>query len=378
MDATYRPHKYAVTLFYAAQKGKTQRVARLLATKKGKAEADHRDSSPEGAGKSALAWAARHGHVDVAQLLIAAGCSPNVPDHGGNTALHHAAGWSSASSVRLMLEGGANKRSVNVNGLTAADLARKYNRPRNEEIIRDWVAFHLEATGDFGDAGLASGVGTRSEGLSDYEKYHQIGNAAEAQSGTSVIKLSRARKRRRDRFFGLVEGKDDTVERNDGEEDSHEKEHLQDHQQESESENLREEGVGGEEEEEEAAEVKSEAEREHDELLKDFHREESKFADDIKALGKMWHKTLAPFEDADHQAGMLNVSIKLRSRPRRLRTLPMALSAAAIKSAFPIYTDSEGWSFLVFCRSLLLPFSVSDASNLFLSCRRSFCCSLSI
>ena len=212
------------------------------------------------------------------------------------------------------------------------------------------------------------------EGLSDYEKYHQISNAAAAQSGTSVVKLSRARKRRRDRFFGGTDGAgevaaaaaaenengkeqedeqgqdhggDDREERqgNDGEE-----EQVEEEKEEKEKVD-KDENDEEEQEEEEKTEQELKAEEERRALLEAFRREESHFATEVKALGEKWHKTLAPFEDADHQADVLNISIKLRARPRRLRTLPRALSDAAIRSAFPVYTDSGGSAFAILSAS---------------------------
>lgn len=128
----FRPHKYVVSLWYAAQKGDLYRARRLLGfisssrerrregkeakerneklstsedysvSPKGTLDndcillfkshrftstmemtryANLRDPSSGGGGKTALAWAARNGHLELVRFLSdECGCSPNIVD----------------------------------------------------------------------------------------------------------------------------------------------------------------------------------------------------------------------------------------------------------------------------------------------------------
>ena len=103
------------TVKKAAQRGEAPPVLQWLAANK----PDARDAS----GRTALHWAAVHGHSELARSLVAGGCSPDAADSSGDTPLHAAADAGAAASVRALLDAGADATRRNAAGATAADLA---------------------------------------------------------------------------------------------------------------------------------------------------------------------------------------------------------------------------------------------------------------
>lgn len=79
--------------------------------------------SPDGI--SPLCAAATWGFADIVQLLLDAGCDPNVrnSDRGQSTALHSAACQEHGKIVHLLLQAGADGMLVDGEGRTAADFA---------------------------------------------------------------------------------------------------------------------------------------------------------------------------------------------------------------------------------------------------------------
>ena len=80
-------------------------------------------------GITVLSWAAIGNRVDMAQLLIERGADVNHVDKKGMTPLLYAASidFGDAAMVDLLLKSGARAGSRTKEGLTALDLARKYN-----------------------------------------------------------------------------------------------------------------------------------------------------------------------------------------------------------------------------------------------------------
>lgn len=79
-------------------------------------------------GITALSWAAIGNRTEVAKLLIERGADVNHVDKKGMTPLLYAASidFGDASTIDLLLKSGANAKARNREGLTAAQLAKKY------------------------------------------------------------------------------------------------------------------------------------------------------------------------------------------------------------------------------------------------------------
>jgi ankyrin repeat protein len=88
------------------------------------ARADETDSD----GISVLGWAAIANRVDLARLLIQRGAEVNHVDKKGMTPLLYAASvdFGDSAMIDLLLKSGARPDARTKEGLTAADLARKY------------------------------------------------------------------------------------------------------------------------------------------------------------------------------------------------------------------------------------------------------------
>lgn len=83
-------------------------------------------------GWTALHWAARNGHLEVARVLLdeadRGGNSADIPlvllsDHEGDTAMHVAVSWGQAEMVQLLHDRGGNLLMKNQAGQGALDLA---------------------------------------------------------------------------------------------------------------------------------------------------------------------------------------------------------------------------------------------------------------
>jgi len=82
----------------------------------------------DGDGITLLAWAAISNRLDVARLLLARGAKVNVVDSKGMTPLLYAASidFGDSAMVDLLLKAGADPAARTKDGLTALDLARRY------------------------------------------------------------------------------------------------------------------------------------------------------------------------------------------------------------------------------------------------------------
>jgi ankyrin repeat protein len=103
----------------------TQRTASVRALLDAGAKVDEADSD----GITVLGWAAIANRVDMARLLIGRGADVNHVDKKGMTPLLYAASvdFGDASMIDLLLKSGARSNARTKEGLTALDLARKYN-----------------------------------------------------------------------------------------------------------------------------------------------------------------------------------------------------------------------------------------------------------
>ena len=71
----------------------------------------------------ALCICSKLGHYELARLLITNGCSVNLPDQNGTTALHFACIYIYVDIARLLIQNRANLDSVNLQGDTPLHLA---------------------------------------------------------------------------------------------------------------------------------------------------------------------------------------------------------------------------------------------------------------
>ncbi len=83
----------------------------------------------DGDGITSLGWAAISNRVDMARLLIERGADVNHVDNKGMTPLLYAASidFGDSAMIDLLIKSGARTNTHNKDGLTALDLARKYN-----------------------------------------------------------------------------------------------------------------------------------------------------------------------------------------------------------------------------------------------------------
>jgi len=121
-------------LHAAAQSGCLACVERLL-----EAGADKDAQSADG--RTALHPAARFGHAATVEVLLAAGCSVDPPDMFGLTPLLGAAvsneSGTSTSTVKLLLDAGANKALVSNDRKTALQYAEQKGKDAIAALLRD-------------------------------------------------------------------------------------------------------------------------------------------------------------------------------------------------------------------------------------------------
>jgi len=91
-------------------------------------------------GITALHNAAIEGHVDVMEVLLAAGASINSVDEDGWTPLHAAASGGSLASVDFLLKHGANYQAANIDDETPYDVAEEQDV---QDLLLSTVVFTL-------------------------------------------------------------------------------------------------------------------------------------------------------------------------------------------------------------------------------------------
>ncbi|XP_069362250.1 ankyrin repeat and SAM domain-containing protein 1A-like isoform X6 [Maniola hyperantus] len=135
-DVTLRNVKDESALDLAAQYGRLPTVKHLLATHptlvhhyKYPNWRVHKFSS------TPLHRAAKNGHVEVVQLLLAAGIDPNIRTNSG-TPLHEAACFGKASVVRILLEAGADLNEVDGRDKTVEELLADYSEEATRRVRR--------------------------------------------------------------------------------------------------------------------------------------------------------------------------------------------------------------------------------------------------
>ncbi|KAG7796787.1 hypothetical protein KL929_003294 [Ogataea haglerorum] len=81
-----------------------------------------------------LCLAAKHGHTDIASLLIAFGAKVNYVDKSGMTPLMHSVGKDHIDMVKLLLENKADVSLMDKHGRTAIDILQESYEPDDEEM----------------------------------------------------------------------------------------------------------------------------------------------------------------------------------------------------------------------------------------------------
>ena len=82
-------------------------------------------------------YAARNGHEAIVEVLLAAGCSVDLPTNNGMTPLMGAAKFNHAGTVELLLEAGADKALVCNNGRTALWYAKQHGNDAVAALLQD-------------------------------------------------------------------------------------------------------------------------------------------------------------------------------------------------------------------------------------------------
>lgn len=118
------------TIFLSAASGQT---ADLQAELDNGEKVDSRDFEY---GRTALSWAAEHGHRDAVQLLLERGANPDAPDSSdGKTPIMHAASYGYEAVVRLLLEVNASCKISEILGRTPLSFAAKNGNAYVVEMI---------------------------------------------------------------------------------------------------------------------------------------------------------------------------------------------------------------------------------------------------
>jgi tetratricopeptide (TPR) repeat protein len=129
------------SIWYAAEKGKTSRMAVILERESTVVDAEKDGHTP-------LQLASRGGHAAVTELLLDHSANPNkVEEGGGMTALHLAAGWGTKDTVIALLRGGADKTipAVGTDGSpTPVQLAITMGKVDNQCALDAWQ--HIGST----------------------------------------------------------------------------------------------------------------------------------------------------------------------------------------------------------------------------------------
>lgn len=89
-----------------------------------------------------LLLAARHGHTDIASLLVAFGADVDHCDHNGRTPLMYAAGKEHIDMMKFLMEANADAYAQDDDGMTALDYAKHANVEDDEEVklLEDYLS----------------------------------------------------------------------------------------------------------------------------------------------------------------------------------------------------------------------------------------------
>ncbi|XP_039747690.1 uncharacterized protein LOC120624931 [Pararge aegeria] len=135
-DVSLRNVKDESALDLAAQYGRLPTVKHLLATHP---TLVHQYKYPNWRVhkfySTPLHRAAKNGHVEVVQVLLAAGIDPNIRTNSG-TPLHEAACFGKASVVRILLEAGADLNEVDGRDKTVEELLADYSEEATRRVRR--------------------------------------------------------------------------------------------------------------------------------------------------------------------------------------------------------------------------------------------------
>ena len=129
----------------AADKGDLEKVKALL-----KSNPNLASSIDVGSGKTPLHYAARSGHKEVVELLLANGANVNAEDEYGDTALYCAANGNK-NLVALLLSKGAKVNIKDRAGFTPLDSAAFGNKDVAELLIASGAEVNIHDAVELGD-----------------------------------------------------------------------------------------------------------------------------------------------------------------------------------------------------------------------------------
>lgn len=124
-DVEWRTPQDESLLMMAALKGHTELARKLMA----------RGADVNKPGWAPLHYAATGGHLKIMEMLLEEHAFIDAQSPNGTTPLMMAAHYGTTAAVKLLLEAGADTQMKNELGLSAADFARRANRPDAAELI---------------------------------------------------------------------------------------------------------------------------------------------------------------------------------------------------------------------------------------------------
>ena len=128
-DVDVRSANDETPLMMAALKGPLQLAQKLV----------EKGADVNKTGWAPLHYAATSGKLDIISLLLENHAYIDAESPNGSTPLMMAAGYGTASAVKLLLEEGADPLLKNKQGLTAIDFAQSAKRQESAEIIAAFV-----------------------------------------------------------------------------------------------------------------------------------------------------------------------------------------------------------------------------------------------
>ena len=89
-----------------------------------------------GCGGTALGHAAKHGHKEIVELLIAEGAGVNAKKKGESTPLHNAAWGGNKEIIELLIAEGADVNAQTISGVTPLDWAVMEDKSETADLLR--------------------------------------------------------------------------------------------------------------------------------------------------------------------------------------------------------------------------------------------------
>ena len=123
----------------------------------------------DGHGFTPLIWASYHGRLNMVDKFLSRGAIPDVPNMGGDTALHQAASCNHYEIVIRLLSNGANSNASNEHGNTPLHYACFWNHVRVCQLLVKQGALVMKAN-KFGENPLLRARGELAGSLQQFAK----------------------------------------------------------------------------------------------------------------------------------------------------------------------------------------------------------------